>query len=313
MASNGGSSHSPYPGPVFDVKFTSLSISTGVEVESQIQYHLDFVQAQVISSLHRAWIRHFLPHTTCSAEETFKMKKEKMSTLGGDVMLGAKPVAKIGAGVNRWFSTEKILHSSKIAAFPNCWDGDKTIMKWDYTIDDEEHCRVGWQFEENECPFVKFAYTKQGRPNLEVEVLAYWSTTSNTSRGDSNHFRWFPFKEKKLPPVFTNLLQLVSVSIPLDKLKGKCWVEEPSMGAETSQPSMVDKLQCYGDSRMPIEIQGNPLDLEVAFACALYSKVKPGKSNNHSFCLERYWNNLQVHLSHNLCCLLHHMTTRLVP
>ena len=176
---------------------------------------------------------------------------------------------KVGGSIGGVSGTEENICTSKVVACPGPCSTDGEVMGWEYTINDKNHCEFGRQFDETNRPWVKVGFSEGKLPHLEVEMLVYWTTPTSRITDGIAHFR-----RRKLPPVFTNLLQQVSISLPLDKLRGDCWSDGRAVVAETNQPLLDDKRQCYADGKMPVKNKHGSVDnLDVAFACALYGNV----------------------------------------
>jgi hypothetical protein len=263
-----------FPGPLFEIKFSQLQVETRAVAETQ--YSLHFTRVQIIASGHPTTVLGSLPHTTPSAENTFKTKEGKSSVREGGVTIGKSTNVKFGASISRQSETEEVKNRSKVAVFLNAQGppGDR-VMQWDYSIDDKHEQQFGRTFRDPPPPWVKLGFELPNKPHLEIDLLMYWSCAETTTQ-PSSISRLFSFKgkERACAPVFVNLLQQVSISIPLEDLKGSCWFFGPTLETKTVEPSPDIGLQCKTARQEAVRSRGNTTDLKVSFGCALHGQVK---------------------------------------
>lgn len=217
------------------------------------------------------------PTTTPGAQTTFKAVQEENSIKMGSLTIGKDPNLHLGGTVRRLSGMEEVVNRSKIVALPHAKASPgETVMRWDYAIDDGQERKVGLTLQQP--PSVKFGFTSP-RPHSEVDMLMYWSMSADSTGNNSGLFKWFSSKSRKPLnlPAFTNIIQRVSISIPTEKLTGHCWVDHPRVQTKTTQPLRDDILQCQATDELNITSKGipqRPVDLNVAFGCALYGQVK---------------------------------------
>ena len=169
------------------------------------------------------------PHTTPSAENTFRTRGGESSAHMGGITIGRNPSLRLGATASRQSETEEVQNRSKVAVFLNAQGapGDK-VMQWDYSIDDKHEQQFGRTFEHPPPPRVKLGFELPNVPSLEIDLLMYWTMLTNTTTMQpSGLSRLFSFKGKAraCAPAFVNFLQQVSISIPLENLKDSCWLD----------------------------------------------------------------------------------------
>jgi len=266
-----------FPGPLFEVNFSQLRVETRALAETQ--YSLHFTRVQIIASRHPTTVLDSSPNTTPSAENTVKAKEGESSTRGGGITIGQTPSLKFAAATSRQSETEEIQNRSKVAVFLNAQGVScDRVMQWDYSIDDKREQQCGRTFENPPPPRVKLGFDMPKKPDVEIDLLMYWSTLHKTPTQPSRISRLFSSKGKNrvtCAPAFANLLQQVSISVPLEDLRGSCWFFGPAVEMKTVQPSPDVGLQCKATGQERVRSKGNQVDLKVSFGCALY-----GQANN---------------------------------
>jgi len=111
------------------------------------------------------------PHTTPSAENTFRTRGGESAHIGG-ITIGRNPSLRLGATTGRQSETEEVQNRSKVAVFLNVKGapGDR-VMQWDYSIDDKQEQQSGRTFEHPPPPRVKLGFELLNKPYLEIDVL----------------------------------------------------------------------------------------------------------------------------------------------
>jgi hypothetical protein len=172
--------------------------------------------------------------------------------------------------------TEEVKFKSKVALYLNAIGapGDQ-VAQWRYTIDDPNQRSSGAVF--SNPPRLKLRFEPDKCPDLKVEVITHWSTLANGPTNRSIFLRPFPRRRgQEVKSVFTNLINKVSISAPLDRLKGQWRVRDPSMEASTTQsPSnRGDVVQCQAtDEKDAVDRYNHSMTLKVLFECALQSQL----------------------------------------
>lgn len=277
MFDDGDHSH---PGPSFEVKFCRLRTETRAEPEAGVQYLLHFSRVQIITSQHPTHVVGSSPDSTPSSENTIKAKEGRNFTRTVGATLGKIPNVIFGVSATRQFETEEVQNKSKVAVFLNAEGAPgERVIQWDYTIEDKKLQQVGCTFDNPPAPWVKLAFNLPNKPHLEIDLLMYWSIPHDTTTQLLNFSRLLSFGKKKrvCAPVFTNLLQQVSISVPLDNLEGISWLSHTVETKTPQQPLKDDGLQCKATDERQVSSKSSPIDLKVAFGCALHGLVKSRK------------------------------------
>jgi hypothetical protein len=277
MHERGDHSH---PFPFFKVKISPVQIGSQPKGNGA-QYLLHFIRLQIVTSQHATDLVKLSPHTTPDAQNTFKTKKGKSSTRGINATAGQHPNLQLGYSGAQHLWTDEVNNRMKVVAFPDAFGapGEK-VRQWDYPIADKAYRESGLTFLDPPGPQVKLGFQLSKRPHLEFEMLVYWSMLNESAKRPHSFSRLYPFKNGNSAlasaPVFINLIQQVSVSIPLENLNGNCKVFGPEIRLETSTQALNVKLPSKKDKKSA----ENRNNLVVAFGSALRGPMKSGKGTH---------------------------------
>jgi hypothetical protein len=255
-----------FPRPWLDINISHLQVDTPRQM-AEFQYFLHFSHVQIIASQHPTSVLGSSPHTSRGAQPTVTETEGHNFRRSVGVQVSDHPNLGIGASSAGIHGIEKVRNTGNVV-FSLSTEGapDDRVMQWDYEIDDEREQRFGHEFEHPPRVQLGLDVSPPNIPHLEVEMLMYWCLPTDNAKNPCTRIsRIFSLKAKKRPcaPVYVNVLQQLSISIPLENLKGICSALDPSLKAKTQRQPVPDGgLQCKATKMQPVDSYSNSVHCE---------------------------------------------------